>query len=82
MKELTEKTFDAIKKIKDGVECWSARDLMPILGYVKWNNFELIIDKAKKACKNSGFRVLDHFTDIGKMIEIGKGGQREIQGRN
>ena len=77
--ELTEKTFDDIKKIKDGVECWSARDLMPILGYIKWNNFELIIDKAKNACQNSGFRVSDHFTDIGKMIEIGKGAQREIQ---
>lgn len=34
--ELTEKTFENLKKIKDGVECWSARDLYPVLGYATW----------------------------------------------
>ena len=77
--ELTEKTFENLKKIKDGVECWSARDLMPILGYAKWSNFKLAIDKAKKASKSSGQQTLNHFTDVGKMIDIGKGGQRKVQ---
>ena len=67
--ELTEKTFEDLKRIKDGVECWSARDLMPILGYAKWSNFKLAIDKAKKASKSSGQQTLNHFTDVGKMIE-------------
>lgn len=34
--------------------------------------------KAKTACEISGHEMLDHFADVGKMIELGKGGQREI----
>lgn len=29
------------------------------------------------ACKNSGFKVSDHFAEVSKMIEIGKGGNRK-----
>ena len=36
----------------------------------------LIIDKAMLACENSGHNVDDHFAEVGKMIEIGKGGKR------
>lgn len=38
-----------------------------------------MIDKAMLACKNSGFEVEDHFPEDGKMIEIGKGGQRKTK---
>lgn len=41
--ELTEKTFEDLKRIKEGVECWSARDLMPILRYKDWRNFIKVI---------------------------------------
>ncbi len=37
-----------------------------------------MIAKAKEACFNSGQRIEDHFTNVGKMIEIGKGGMRKI----
>lgn len=60
------------------VECWSARELQEILGYTKWDNFKNAIEKAKIACQNAGFTVKDHFADIGKMIEIGKGGLRQV----
>ncbi len=72
MKELTEKTFDAIKKIKDGVECWSARDLMQILNYKDWRNFEKVVDKAVDACENSKHEALDHFVEVTKMISLHK----------
>lgn len=61
-----------------GVECWSARDLQILLEYTEWRNFELVIDKAKISCEHAGQRIDNHFVDVNKMIELGKGGQREI----
>lgn len=63
----------------NSVECWSARELQSILGYSKWDNFLNVIEKAKKACENAGAAVSDHFADIGKMIDLAKGAQREIE---
>jgi DNA-damage-inducible protein D len=63
----------------NSVECWSARELQNILGYSKWDNFLNVIEKAKKACENAGAAVSDHFADIGKMIDLAKGAQREIE---
>ena len=69
--------FEDIKHITDeGVEFWYARELAPVLEYAKWENFHKVIKKAMLACKNSGFEIDDHFPDVRKMIEIGKGGQR------
>lgn len=60
------------------IECWSARDLQGVLGYTEWRNFLNVVEKAKTACENTGIPVPDHFVDVNKMIEIGKGGQREV----
>lgn len=38
IKELLDQ-FEAAANIVEGVECWSARELKPLLGYAKWNNF-------------------------------------------
>ena len=62
-----------------GVEFWFARDLQPILGYAKWENFTKVIEKAKAACTNTGHEVSDHFLDIRKMVPLGSGAQREIE---
>lgn len=61
-----------------GGEYWLARDLQPLLGYAKWENFVKVIDKAKTACQASGYEAADHFLDVRKMIEIGKGGMRDV----
>ncbi|MFK4752366.1 DNA damage-inducible protein D [Oceanobacter antarcticus] len=72
-------TFEGhAQQTENGVEYWLARDLQHLLGYGKWDNFVSVISKAKTACEVSGHGVSDHFADVGKMIELGKGGQREI----
>jgi len=70
--------FESACYIFNNVECWSARELQEILGYSKWENFLNVIEKAKKACETAGAALPDHFADIRKMIEIGKGGQRQV----
>lgn len=66
------------QQTESSVEYWLARDLQHLLGYGKWDNFQNVISKAKTACEVSGHEVFDHFADVGKMIELGKGGQREV----
>jgi DNA-damage-inducible protein D len=71
--------FEQACYIYNGIECWSARELQEILGYSKWSNFLNVIEKAKKACENAQSSVSDHFADVGKMIAIAKGAQREVE---
>lgn len=37
-----------------------------------------VISKAKTACEVSGHEIQDHFADVGKMVDLGSGSQREI----
>ena len=80
MKEIDKnsKTFEDIKHIdENGIEFWYAREIMEVLQYSKWQNFEKIIDKAKTSCKNSDISVFDHFVDVDKMVQIGLGAERK-----
>ena len=73
------KSFEDIKHIdENGVEFWYARELMPILQYSNWQNFEKIIDKAKISCENSAISVFEHFIDVNKTIKMPKGAEKTI----
>ena len=78
--------FEQIKRTDpDGNEFWSARDLMPILEYTKWQNFKTVLIKAQIACENSGYDPDNHFTRASKMVSIGSDAKREVAahaGRN
>ncbi|MCD8353968.1 MAG: DNA damage-inducible protein D [Clostridiales bacterium] len=75
----SEQTFERIKHTNEyGEEYWLARELQVVLEYVQWRRFADTIERAKLACKNSGYSVEDHFADVGKMVDIGSGAEREI----
>jgi DNA-damage-inducible protein D len=68
------KRFEDTKHLReDGSEYWLARELSVELDYSKWQNFSKVLDKARLACKNSGFDMDDHFTEVSKMAETGGG---------
>ena len=62
-----------------GIEFWFVRDLQKLLGYEDLRNFLNVVEKAKESCKNAGFKVLDHFVDVTKMVTLGSGSKREVE---
>ena len=72
------KGFEEAANKEEGVEYWMARDIQALLGYDKWDNFLNVIEKAKISCEKSGHTPEDHFADVGKMINLGKGAQRDV----
>ena len=72
--------FEQIRHIdENGIEYWSAREMAKVLDYSEYRHFLPVIEKAKEACANSNNNPFDHFEDILEMIEIGKGGRREVE---
>ncbi len=72
-------TFEGLaQQTESGIEFWLARDLQHLLGYSKWDNFLNVVSKARTACEISGHQVADHFADVGKMVDLGSGSQREV----
>lgn len=78
--ELKEK-FDSIinTEEKENIEFWYARDLQEQLGYTQWRNFLEVIKKAMISCESADINVVDHFAKVSKMINIAKGGKREVE---
>ena len=76
-------SFDDIAQYIEGdngeqVEVWFARDLMPVLGYARWENFQSAIGRAIDFCKSQNISMDDHFREVTKMVSLGSGSEREI----
>lgn len=60
------------------VEIWFARELQEILGYARWENFIVAINRAVESCKSQHINIDDHFREVTKMVDLGSGAKREI----
>lgn len=72
------KSFENSAHEEQGIEFWMARDIQELLEYDRWSNFLNVVEKAKIACKNSTHIIENHFADVGKMVRLGSGSDREI----
>ena len=54
-----------------GNEYWEARELMIALEYKRWDKFCNVIENAKIACEKSNNIMSYHFSQVGRMVEIG-----------
>jgi DNA-damage-inducible protein D len=80
MKEYTTKLFEDIKHIDEfGNEYWYARELMPLLEYSKWENFDNVIQKAVVSYKNSNNDDSYWLPEVRKPIITGKGKEEFIK---
>lgn len=80
IQQYNEKIFEKIKYVNEyEQEFWYGRELAEILEYTKWGNFKKVVEKARSACENSDINALDHFADVGKMVELGSGATREVE---
>ncbi len=61
------------------VEFWHARELMPLLGYERWENFDNAVSRAMDSCESSGIDVSNHFREVTKMVMLGSGAQRPVK---
>ena len=79
IEKYSEATFENIRHTNEyGQEFWYARELKQALEYSQWRRFEETIERAKTACLQSENSIEDHFANVGKMVSIGSGAQREI----
>jgi DNA-damage-inducible protein D len=77
-------SFDGIARYieneqKEQVEIWFARELQAVLGYARWENFVVAIQRAAESCKTQEINVDDHFREVTKMVELGSGAKREVE---
>ncbi len=79
--EQIKKQFDnAIQATEDAqIEFWYARDLMQLLGYSRWENFEKAIGRAIESCETSLIEYCNHFREVTKMVCLGSGAKRSVK---
>ena len=71
--------FEQIKEVdENGNEYWGARKLSKILEYSEFRHFLPVIERAKEACVNSNYAIIDHFEDYLEEINFGKGAKQHL----
>lgn len=64
----TNNIFENIKHMDEYEnEYWYARELSKVLEYKDWRNFLKVLNKAKDACKNSGFNIGEQLVEVNRL---------------
>lgn len=77
IKRLFDETIHIFEETR--VEYWLAREIMPLLGYERWENFEKTIKRAMESCETFGVAVADHFREVTKMVQLGSKSKRNVR---
>ena len=76
----TNNIFENIKHIDEHEsEYWYARELSKVLEYRDWRNFLKVLNKAKDACKNSGFNIDEQFVEVNRLSKRNNNATANIQ---
>lgn len=79
IEKYSEQIFENIKHVNEyGQEFWYARELQVALEYQRWDKFNNVLERAISACQESGNIVENHFSHVGKMVNLGSGSHREV----
>lgn len=71
--------FDSIRRVRpDGSEYWLARELQPLMGYTRWDSFEVPLNRAMKAAANTDVDVLSNFRGSPKISATKPGADFEL----
>jgi hypothetical protein len=73
--------FDGIKETdSEGREWWNSRKLARLMGYMKYWNFERLMDKvAPFLQKEKGLDLKEHMVEIEEMSQLNNGGYRHVK---
>lgn len=72
--------FDSIREVDaEGHEWWNSRKLARLLGYMKYWNFERLMDKvATFLQQEKGLDLKEHMVEIEEMAQLNNGGYRQV----
>ena len=72
--------FDNIKEVDaEGREWWNSRKLARLMGYMKYWNFERLMDKvATFLQQEKGLDLKEHMVEIEEMAQLNNGGYRQV----
>ena len=72
--------FESIKEVDaEGHEWWNSRKLARLMGYMKYWNFERLMDKvATFLQQEKGLDLKEHMVEIEEMAQLNNGGYRQV----
>lgn len=75
---LTMDRLEALKHLSaEGNEYWLAREIHETLGYLVWDKFEPVLERAREALKGNAIDPSQHIAQTSKMLELGSGAMRQ-----